>query len=241
MATTARLVGARARASFDVICAGEPIWKTLTLRGERLAPCEPSAPLLEVARALARNELRVGLATVFDDDRFGRALLDEMAAMGMDVDGVTLALPASDLVVVDATGGQLGVVSDRDTARDFEVPAGWSSRVLLLSGLSPVTSKAAALCKAARRARREGTVVVLDVTGSLRQWAGADPRILSMVVREADVVRCSLLDLAVLGTDAASVRRAMRRGATLALSEGAVDEGGQRTAALCAELARPRR
>lgn len=81
--------------------------------------------------------------------------------------------------------------------------------------------------------------MVLDVTGSLRQWAGRDPRMTAMVVREADVVRCSLIDLAVLGTDAASLRRAMRRGATLVVSEG--EETIERTAAICADLARPRR
>lgn len=239
MTTTVRRVGDCPRATFDVICAGDPIWKTLTLHGDRLTAGKPRAPLLDVARVLARDGLRVGLATVFEDDRSGRALLAEMEATGMDVGGVTVAPPASGLVVVDAAGGQMGVVSERGADRDFEIPPGWSSQVLLLSGLSPVISKAAALCKAARRARREGTRVVLDATGSLRQWCGADARVVSMVLREADMVRCSLLDLAVLGTETASVRRAMRPDATLVVSEGGYEEGARRTAAICARLARP--
>jgi sugar/nucleoside kinase (ribokinase family) len=185
----------------------------------------------------------------------------EATALGIDVDGVTLAAPTADVVVVDAAGGQLGVLAERGSARDFEIPPVWSSRVLLLSGLSPVTSKAAALCKAARRARREGTIVVLDVAGSLRQWTGRDPRTVSMVLREADVVRCGAMDLAVLGTDSASVRRAMRPDATLVVGDhtgttatgasGEVrvaarsrtpkDAGEETTAAICAELARPHR
>jgi sugar/nucleoside kinase (ribokinase family) len=172
-----------------------------------------------------------------------------------------LAVPAAGLVVVDAAGGQLGVVSEPGTARDFEIPPGWSSQVLLLSGLSPITSKAAALCKAARKARRDGTIVVLDVVGGLRRWAGRDPRTISMVIREADVVRCTLMDLAMLGTDSANVRRAMRPDATLVVGDdarttaagpfgevrfrapsGASEDASERcTAAVCAELARPHR
>jgi hypothetical protein len=41
-----------------------------------------------------------------------------------------------------------------------------------------------------------------------------------MVLREADVVRCSLFDLAVIGTDAEAVRRAMKRNATLVIDDG---------------------
>jgi len=246
------------RTSFDVICAGEPLWKTRNRPGDG-APTV-NAGILNVARRLARGGLRVGLATVLDDDRCGRAFLAEMAALGVDVGGVTLATRAADLVVVDAAGGQ-AVVSERDAARDFEIPTRWSSQVLLLSGLSPVTSKAAALCRAARKARREGTVVVLDATGSLRQWAGRDPRTMSMVIREAHVVRCSIMDLAVLGTDSASVRGALRPDATLVVSDGVEttvtgpfgevrvkggsrapdDAGDECTAAVCGELARPHR
>ncbi len=261
MPTTARLLQAGQRASFEVICAGEPIWRAASLDGDRLVSHPARAGILDIAEVLARRELRVGLATVLDDDRFGRALLSELVSLKVDVAGVTLGFPATDLVVVDAAGGRTGVVSERGTSRDFEVPSGWSSRVLLLSGLSPVTSKAAALCKAARRGRREGASVVLDVAGSLRQWAGHDPRMISMVIREADVVRCSLLDMAVLGTDSASVRRAMRPNSTLVVSDGAStiasgafgevrvtrssaappDGVDACTASICAELARPSR
>jgi hypothetical protein len=107
-----------------------------------------------------------------------------------------------------------------------EIPPSWSSQVLLLSGLKPVTSTLAALCKAARRKRRDGTSIVLDLAGSLRDWNGHDPRVISMLLREADVVRCSLLDLAVIGTDAQAVRRAMNSNATLVLD----DDGGGATA-----------
>jgi 2-dehydro-3-deoxygluconokinase len=255
-----RLVDARPRVTFDVVCAGDTVWRAVSLHGDRLVHAAAGAPLLDAARALAQGGLRAGLATVLDDDTRGRAARAQLAALGIDVAGVALAPPAAALVVVDAVGDRVGPVSERGPARDFAIPAGWSSAVLLLSGLSPVTSTAAALCRAARWARREGTVVVLDAVGGLRRWAGADPRTTSMVLREVDVVSCSLLDLAVLGTDAATVRRAMRPEGTLVVRDGAratasggfgevrvdlpsrtPDDAPERcTAAICGELARPR-
>jgi hypothetical protein len=80
MANAARLVDARRRASFEVVCAGEPLWKTASVRSDGVAPPPAKAAILEVARMLARRELRVGLATVLDDDRFGRTLRAEVAA-----------------------------------------------------------------------------------------------------------------------------------------------------------------
>jgi len=256
------MVVAQRRESFDVICAGEPLWKAA--RDPRgLAASAVSAGLLNVARMLALTQVRVGVATVLEDDRFGRASLAEIAALGMNVGGVKLGSPVTELVVVDAAGGQSRVVSDPATAPELEIPPSWASQVLLLSGLSAVTSRLAAFCKAARGARRDGTVVVLDVMGSLRHWAGRDPRVISMVLREVDVVRCSYLDLAVIGADSASVRRAMRPNAALVVNDdsgtmatGAFGEVRVKapresiaadvfaeacTAAICAELARPER
>jgi sugar/nucleoside kinase (ribokinase family) len=260
MARPGRLVDARPRAGFDVICAGETVWRAVSLHGGRLVRDAAGAPLLDAARALAQRGFRAGLATVLDDDARGRAARAELAALGVDAGGVALRPPSAALVVVDAVGDRVGALADRGPARDFAIPAGWSSPVLLLSGLSPVTSTAAALCRAARWARRNGTVVVLDAVGGLRRWAGADPRTTSMVIREVDVVSCSLLDLAVLGTDAATVRRTMRPEATLVVRDGprttaggafgevrvdlpsrASDDAPERcTAAICGELARPR-
>jgi fructokinase/2-dehydro-3-deoxygluconokinase len=257
MGSFASLVESRQRRSFDVICAGQANWRTTNVRDG----FAQSAGVLDVARMLARGKMRVGLATVVDDDRFGRNSLAELTALGIDVGGVTLATPRTDIVVVDGSGGQSGLISEEDRTPDLEVPPSWSSQVLLLSGLSPITSKAAATCKAARRARREGAIVVLDMAGNLRQWAGRDPRKISMVLREVDVAHCTLMDLAIIGMDSASVRRAMRASSTLVVDDGATtmalgsfgEVRAQRhsrasdltpvdhTTAICAELARPKR
>jgi sugar/nucleoside kinase (ribokinase family) len=257
MAAAERLVDPRRRASFDVICAGEPVWRSAGVQDVR-APRAATVGIVDIAKRLARKDLRVGVATVLEDDRRGRALLAEMAGLRIDVSAVTLAAPAAGLVVVDAVGGECDVVAERGAPRELEIPSNWSSRVLLLCGVSPLTAKAAALCRAARRARRDGTTVVLDAAGSLRQWAGRDPRTLSMVIRDAHVVRCSYMDLAILGTDWAGIRRAMRADATLLISDSdgttatgpfgevrvdrrshADDASGACTAAVCLNLARP--
>jgi sugar/nucleoside kinase (ribokinase family) len=253
-----RIVGAQRRRNFEVICAGEPLW-----RAAREPHGYASAGLLNIARMLAFTRLHVGLSTALDDDRLGRTSLAELAALGIDVGGVRRASTVTDLVVVDAAGGQSSVIAERGVAPDLEIPPSWSSQVLLLSGLSPVTSRLAAFCKAARSARREGAVVVLDVVGSMRHWAGRDARVIAMVLREADVVHGSLFDLAVIGADSAIVRQAMRPQAALVVHDGdgvtatgafgdvrvpmprgaitaeAFAEGC--TAAICAEHARPQR
>jgi fructokinase/2-dehydro-3-deoxygluconokinase len=246
---------------FDVICTGEPLWRSsVPFLGDAQRARSPT--LVNVARLLTARGLHVGWAAVLEDDRRGRALLAEVDAMGVK-SAVRLAPVGTDLVVVDASGGWSGRVSDGGKAAQPEIPPSWSSEVVLLSGLKPVTSRLAAFCAAARRARRSGTVVVLDLVGSLRDWNGYDPRVISMVLREADVVRCSLFDLAVIGTDPKAVRRAMKSNATLVLdddggatatgmfgdvrvessreSSGATVLAESYTAAICVEYARPRR
>jgi sugar/nucleoside kinase (ribokinase family) len=260
MTAAERLVDSRQRASFDVICAGEAVWRAVGVQNDRIVPRAARVGIVDLAKHLARKDLRVGVATVLEDDRRGRALRADMEGSRIDVSAVALAPPATGLVVVDSVGGEAEVLAEHGALREFEIPPGWSSQVLLLCGVSPLTPKAAALCRAARRARRDGTTVVLDAAGSLRLWAGRDPRTLSMIIREAHVVRCSVMDLAILGTDSASVRRAMRADATLVVSDGdgttatgpfgdvrvnrdsrADEANDEYTVAVCLDLARPQR
>jgi sugar/nucleoside kinase (ribokinase family) len=246
---------------FDVICAGHPLWRASKPSLVESARALGSA-FVNVTKMMSQARLRVGWATALEDDRLGRALLADMAAIDVAVRAVKRAPVDTDLVVVDASGGWSGLASDRGGTTQVEIPPSWSSQVLLLSGLTPVTSSLAAFSKAARRARRDGTVVVLDLVGSLRDWNNHDPRVISMVLRDADVVRCNFFDLAVIRTDTGAVRRAMRSSATLVLDDEsgatavgpfgevrvqASRESGAReilaecyTAAVCVEYARPR-
>jgi sugar/nucleoside kinase (ribokinase family) len=263
-----RVVDEQRARRFDVICAGEALWKlaatdgafSRTSKGVRL---RPGGGAVNVAVALAKEGLRVGLATVLVDDAFGRVSVEKIAASGVDVGGVRLAPRDAGLVLVDARGEADRARPEVEVGEPLEVPAGWSSQLLLLSGLSPIVSHAAALCKAARRARREGALVLIDFNASLHAWAGRDPRTIQMVLREVDAARCSLADLAVLGMDAATVRGALRKSAVFVVSDGTggavatgpfgevafvpprattlrpAAAGDAFTAALCAELTRP--
>jgi 2-dehydro-3-deoxygluconokinase len=219
---------------------------------------------VDVALALAREGLRVGLATVFTDDRFGRACFERIAESGVDIGGVALARARSGFVLVDASGGANQVPADMEEQPPLQVPDGWTAEVLLLSGLSPVVSHAAALCRVARAARRKGSLVLLDFNAGLHLWAGRDPRMIRMVLREVDAARCSVADLAVVGLDVEMVRRYLRPSAILVVSDGvggavargpfgevaftppedaplrSSGSGNAVTAALCAELTRPR-
>jgi 2-dehydro-3-deoxygluconokinase len=263
-------VRTEAARSFDVICAGEALWKLAvpgrpSARGSHGLRLRPGGGAVDVALALAREGLRVGLATVLADDAAGRASLERIGESGVDVRGVILARPRSDFVLVDASGGANQVPADVEEQPPLEVPEGWTSDLLLLSGLSPVVSHAAALCKAARAARRTGSLVLLDFNASLHAWAGRDPRTIRMVLREVDAARCSVADLAVIGLEVGTVRELLRPSAVLVVGDGAggavangpfgevvfkpsdatvirasaTGSGDSTTAALCAELVRP--
>jgi sugar/nucleoside kinase (ribokinase family) len=210
--------GSKAR-SFDVVCAGEALWNVVATSASASAPTfRPGGGAVSAALALARQGLHVGLATVLADDTAGRALRDEIAGAEVDAGGVELSKPTSGLFLVE--GGARQVVSFREEEQPVEIPPGWSSQVLLLSGMSPVVSHAAALCKAARAARRAGTIVVVDVNARWQLWKGRDARAIRMILREADVVWSSAEDLFGLNMDLASMRSAMRPNAVLAVSDG---------------------
>jgi fructokinase/2-dehydro-3-deoxygluconokinase len=122
--------------------------------------------------------------------------------------------------------------------------------------------RAAAFCKAARAARKNGATVVLDLDVRWQLWRGRDPRTLMMVLREVDVVWGSAEDLFGLNLDAPTLTASLRPGAVFAGTDGAgaarargafgeivrtakddvaippAGEGDAFTVAICAELAR---
>lgn len=209
--------------AFDVICAGDA---RCGVEGdaERTLRLLPGGDALAAAVALATQGLRVGLATVIADDRTGRALLDHVTAAGVDVGGVERAQPSSGIIFVatDATGARQ-IIAPRAEAPPIAVPSSWASRVLLLSGMSPIVEHAGALCRAARAARRRGATVVVDLNARWDQWRGRDPRAIRMVLREADVVWCSAEDLLGMNLDLDALRDALRQGTIL----GVRDPGGR--------------
>ena len=199
-------MGAR---SFDVICAGA---------SSLLVAADGSATRIgggaaRTALALARRDLRTGVATVLADDAAGRSVHAKVAAAGVDVSGIVLAPARSGLFFV--RGGALQSLAQGKEEPPVAVPERWSAKLLLLSGMSPPVSSAAALCKAARAARRTGTIVMVDLHADWNAWKGQNWRSIRMILREADVVWASGEDLVGLNLDLASARSAMRANAVL--------------------------
>ncbi|MDB4994987.1 MAG: put [Myxococcaceae bacterium] len=250
--------------NLDVICAGEAHLNAArpeqASASDRRVSLRPGGGAVRVAVSLAKQGLYVGLATVLADDSTGRAFRAKIAASGVDAAGVELAPPTQGLVLV--RGGARQVVASREQEQPIAVPESWSARVLLLSGVSPTVSCNAALCKAARAARRVGTIVVVDLNASWALWQGRDSRAVHMLLREADVVSCTAQDLFALAMAVPTLRAALRATAVLVLSDGAghtlasgpfgevtharppatavgpLREGDAFTAAICFELAR---
>lgn len=249
---------------FDVICAGEALalWDgdTSSQAWSRALGLRPGGGAVHASMTLARHGARVGLATILPDDRMGRALRTRIESAGVDVRGVRLAPPRRAVVVVSGAGAASELASVDAVDEPLVVPDTWSSSVLLLSGLTPIVADAAALCRAARSARRRGAIVVVDINARWRAWAGRDPRAARMILREADVVRASTRDLSTLALDPTSVREITRRDAVHVVTNDAGDacatgpfgevtvagsgkprsilEGDVFTATICAELAR---
>jgi sugar/nucleoside kinase (ribokinase family) len=210
--------GARAR-TFDVICLG-----AASVRMTRSARLRIGSGAVAAARALARMGAAVGVASALGDDALGRRTRESLEESGVDTSGVALRPPSSGVFIVEGRGGMRDVVSTREPEDvAITIPSGWSSQVILLSGLSPVVAAGAALCKAARAARRWGATVVVDVDARARAWVGHDARAARSVLREADVVRCTMDDLVVLRVDAATMREMMRPNAVFVLGETSVD------------------
>jgi sugar/nucleoside kinase (ribokinase family) len=210
-----------------VICAGEALWAIALQGGARrsaAAPLrfQPSGGAVNAALALVGAGVHVGLAAALADDTSGRALVARLSAAGVDTGGVALSRVPPGLVVVDEIDGGSRVLAHRAADHlPVAIPAAWSSQVLLLSGLSPALAPMAALCKAARAARRAGALVVVDVNARREVWASHDPRVIRAILGEASIVRCSSADLAAMQCGPDALRAAMRRGATLVTTDGA--------------------
>lgn len=197
------LPGSRAARSFDVICAGA---SSLDVANDG-SKTRIGGGAARTALALARRDLRTGVATVLTDDAAGRAVQKKVAATGVDVSGIVLAPSKNGLFFV--RGGALQSLATGKEEPPVAIPEDWSSRVLLLSGMSPAVSSAAALCKAARAARRTGSIVMVDLHADWNAWKGQNWRSIRMILREADVAWASAEDLVGLNLDLVSARAAM--------------------------------
>lgn len=196
---------------FHVICVGEA---ELVVGRNGL---RPGGGAVQAALALARSGLGVGLAASVAHD----LNVESLRAAGIDVDGVLF--------------GESSVLLNAGDA-PIVVPDVWSSKLLLISGVSASLSRAASLCRAARAARRAGALVVVDVNARPHAWTGQDSRAIHALLREADVVRCSTADMIALWMDRGSLRSSMRDDAVLLTTDG---PGAARARGMFGEVAVP--
>jgi hypothetical protein len=94
---------------FDVVCAGQPLWRGSIPSLGSVVPDRSSA-VVNVTRMLTLSGLHVGWAAVLEDDRLGRALLAEVAALDVDVGAVRLAPVGTDLPGKRSSGLIVGLL-----------------------------------------------------------------------------------------------------------------------------------
>ncbi|MFT3768055.1 MAG: PfkB family carbohydrate kinase [Minicystis sp.] len=215
--------------TLDVLCVGEALWDLHALGGpfataERLA-MKPGGAAVNVALALARRRIRVGLAAVVGNEALGEALVARVGAAGVEVGLVQRALARTGVVFAERGDSGSRFVGYRAVDEPApRLPKGWSARVLLLTGLMPSAEHAEVWRSAARSARRRGALVMVDVNARPRAWRDRESGPAFAVIGEADVVKASADDLTVLGLGAdgaARMRARMRRGAVLVTTAGA--------------------
>jgi sugar/nucleoside kinase (ribokinase family) len=205
----------------DVLCLGEALWDLHTPAGVPLSAAatlslRPGGAAVNVALHLAGRRASVGLAAVVGAEALGEALVARVAAAGVDVAGVARSLPRTGLVFAEHAAAGDRFVGYRPADEPApRLPRGWAARVLLLTGLLPAPEHALVLRRAARAARRQGALVVVDVNARPRLWRGRDPAAALAVLAEADVVKASADDLALLGPPR------LRRAAVLVTTAGA--------------------
>jgi 2-dehydro-3-deoxygluconokinase len=248
-------------AVFDVLVVGETHWSVArTAEAGRAIQVRPGGGAVNTALALAQRKTHVGLVTIVENDALGLRLIDKLRATGIDTSGVTLRVAGDVLLVRGERDAPLS--SAKESKDELAVPEGWMGSVVLLSTMSPALAITASCCRIARESRRRGALEVLDMNVRWDLWAGRDWRSWAMVLREADVVRCSFKDLGLLGTDVTEIRGCLRKNATLVVTHGAAPTqvftafgefsrtcdvlepktpsgaGDRFTAGLCAELAK---
>lgn len=207
----------------DVLCAGEALWDLKApasfAEADALA-FRPGGAAVNVALALAKRKVRVGLAAVVGDDALGEALLARVRTAGVEA-WFARALPRTGLMFAERSAKGARFVGYRSPEEPAPpLPRRWSARALLLTGLMPSREHAAMLGAAARAGRRRGALVMVDVNARPRVWRGRDATPALEVIAESDVVKASADDLAVLGLGVDTLMAAMRRRAVLVTTAG---------------------
>jgi 2-dehydro-3-deoxygluconokinase len=165
------------------------------------------------------------------DDPFGRALLDEIGAAGVDVSGVHVDPSRPTGLYIKESGAQGSPVRYYRTGSaasgmgpellaDLDLDG---AGVIHLSGITPALSTSCLdLVRAVLTAPRTDTLVSFDVNFRPALWSGKDPSVLRELANAADIVLTGDDEaLAVWGTGDPTELRALLPGpATLVVKHG---------------------
>jgi sugar/nucleoside kinase (ribokinase family) len=211
----------------DVLCLGEALWdlhgpRDISFAEASALRMRPGGAAVNVAVRLAKRGRAVGLAAAVGADVLGEALTARVSARGVDVSLVERAPQRTGVVFVEHLARGRRIVGYRDADEPTpRLAPGWQARVLFVTGLGPVEEQAARFGEAAREARRQGALVVVDANARPRLWRGRAPGAALDVLGEADVVKASADDLATMDLTVPQARARLRADAVLVQTAGA--------------------
>jgi 2-dehydro-3-deoxygluconokinase len=212
--------------ALDVLCLGEALWDLTAPRGRTFAEArslrlDPGGAAVNVAMGLSRRGFRAGLVATVGADAMGEALAARVAATGVSTALVQRAPPRTGLVLAERAGPSSRIVGYRSAGEaPPELPATWSARALLVTGLLPSAEQARSFGAAAGEARRRGVWVAVDLNARPRLWSGRAAEPPPAWLEDADLIKASEDDLAAMGLDEDALRRVMRPSAVLVVTAG---------------------
>lgn len=189
-----------ARPRVDVAVAGEAMWDLTGPRGRSFAEADdvqlrPGGAAVNVARALAKRGLSVGLAMRVGRDMLGDALVARLEGEGIVV--LRAKAPRTPLFFADVRAKK--TMSVRSQGDDEIARPTLDARWFHFTGVTP--SNLEGLTREMRAARRRDAIVSLDLNARPRFWKSASQRTrrgLLEAARDADLVQASSDDLALL-------------------------------------------
>jgi len=217
----------------EIICIGETLWDLHVPAGTALSEAEHvrfelGGSATNVARHLVKLGVRAGVMGVVGDDPLGVALVERLSREGVDVRHVQKMAARTGLVVLSTVPPVVvGYRAAEEEARALRqgLNGSFEGRIVHVSSLLPDRTTLHALTRAAQRARKAGSAVVVDANLRPHVWRGdavakTNP---FEVLEVADVVKVSADDLKVLGMDdPVALWDKLKREAILIVTRGAL-------------------
>lgn len=201
----------------EIMCVGETLWDLHVPAGTPLVETnhvffEPGGSATNVALHLAKLGVRTGIVGVVGDDPLGAALIERLTREGVDVRHMHKMAARTGLVLISndpAVAVAYRAAEEEAQAFRYALNGEYSAQIMHFSSLLPNRTAIHALAKAAQRARKSGSTVMVDANLRPRLWRGdavakTNPYELLEV---ADAVKVSADDLKVLGVEDPQVLR----------------------------------